>query len=315
MKTNILLILAVLLVGCGGRTNKTTAETATTLFAESEITESVVEQPTPVDTLALVESVDREATETPEPAEVPVEQTQTIEIAAPICDTNYFHITYNRNRPINGFRISGEGVQYFVSQGIDNISTYLKLTFTSVKTENSFTDMGRFFRVDSLIPAHLSLSYHEKTYADYDDLFWFVDLDFDGQKELLTGVAEDAGRGGSFMEIFRIVNGELINAKQEFIAKNRLFDGYVERDRFSVDSLRREITYAGGTWAHWEHVIYTYEDDGTYRWDRSIGCDYDGSIREISIISPQKDTLRRYKFTHAEYEYRLENVEGFIENL
>lgn len=256
-----------------------------------------------------------------------------------------FRITYNNNRPIHGFRVHCEGTQYIYDSGI---STVYNLVFTNVKTGKSFKldeeyiytwvdDWEEKKEKDMLIPKNLPLKYiggeTRPGYDDtgYSDIFWFVDLDFDGQVELVTGnqfINYNWNYGFKskgedyFNRFYRIVDGELVDATKEFIAKNEdLF-----KDRFFtyaiyVDKKRREIGLnAGYVRSPSTQSVYSYEEDGTYRLDRLIRVEVDyyldgRPVRTVNITTPNNDTLRRYKFTDAEFKYRLKNVEGFIENL
>ena len=186
-----------------------------------------------------------------------------------------------------------------------------------------------------LIPENLPLKYiggeTRPGYDDtgYSDIFWFVDLDFDGQVELVTGnqfINYNWNYGfkskgeNYFNRFYRIVDGELVDATQEFIAKNEgLFKNRFFTYAIYVDKKRREIGLKASRGNFWRQEIYVYED-GNYRYDKSVCVEedsyYDGRIvRIINVVSPQNDTLRRYEFTDAEFKYRLKNVEGFIENL
>jgi len=235
-----------------------------------------------------------------------------------------FRITYNNNRPIHGFRVHCEGTQYFSAADTNNMLTYFNLVFTNAKTGKVFKmPRDMFFApsdCDTLLPPKMSLTYKEgQTHSDGDDIFWFVDLDFDGQVELLSGgvfLNYPGCKDDYFRKIHRIVNGELVDATQEFIAKNRLFIDEAYRYFLSVNSKRRAISIERGTWAYWERLIYTYEKDGTYRYDRSICVDGTGGIWKINVISSQKDTLRHYEFSWEEFTPKREKMDDdFIYNL
>lgn len=291
MKRAFFSLLALLLVGCGGRNTPTTVQYAAD---PSQSDESDVDDDDESHYLWNSKST--------------------------------FRITYNNNRPIHGFRVHCEGTQYIYD---DMIDSDFNLVFTNVKTGKSFKmDKGWFhaYQCDTLIPQNLQLKYTEgQTSPDYDDIFWFVDLDFDGQVELVTGnvfIHWPNYRGEDyFNRFYRIVDGELIDATQEFIAKNEdIFKNRVFRDAFYVDKKRQEIGLKAGRGNFWRQEIYVYEEDGNYRLDKSVCVEkdsyYDGRIvRIINVVSPQDDTLRRYEFMDAEFKYRLKNVEGFIENL
>ena len=55
----------------------------------------------------------------------------------------------------------------------------------------------------------------------------YVDLDFDGEKELVTGYTENVGtqRGvGRYTAIYKCIDGEMRDVTEDFLAKSPVFD-------------------------------------------------------------------------------------------
>ena len=108
-----------------------------------------------------------------------------------------------------------------------------------------------------------------------DDLFFFADLDFDGTKELITGLIPYAGSQrycAAFMSIYRLVDGRYIDATQEFHALSEVFK-MIDPTGWSIDSETREIYHYNIAGNYHNVRVYKFEQ-GRYYFARSVDCNF-----------------------------------------
>lgn len=147
---------------------------------------------------------------------------------------------------------------------------------------------------------------------EYDIPFFFADLDFDGKDELITDLSPYGGSQrnvGAFTSIYKIKNGNAIDATDYFTNKSEIFKS-IDQYYFFVNNARKEIIlYAdGGAYSFgWE--IYKF-NNGEYIYDRYIHCDQNinSSGYTVIVLSPQGQPIKSFtvsedKFNRDKWNY------------
>lgn len=141
-------------------------------------------------------------------------------------------VSFSYIEPVEDYHVSGMLVEYLNDTNV----AFVDLNFRHCKTGKEFAVHGGsvswryFLNVDSIPTAPVRLNYpnilaNGVIIAPYNTPFFFADLDFDGQKELITGNHVHAGtqRGvGRYTDIYKIIDGEPHEATQEFLAKSKI---------------------------------------------------------------------------------------------
>ena len=211
----------------------------------------------------------------------------------------------------NYYRVTG-----VVSEYLDESDfAFVELTFHNFKTHKDFTIYGGsvywkyFLDVDSIPTAPVRLNYPnilaEGVISAPDNTpFFFADLDFDGEKELITGNHVNAGtqRGvGRYTDIYKIIDGEPHEVTQEFLAKSKIFDE-MDEYYFMVNPDRRElILYEsnGASASGWQVHKFI---DGDYIYDRHVEyVELRTMNYDITVTTPQGDTIRTFTVDEATF--------------
>ena len=213
----------------------------------------------------------------------------------------------------NYYRVTGVVSEYLNESDF----AFVELTFHNFKTHKDFTIYGgsvywkHFLDVDSIPTAPVRLNYPnilaEGVISAPDNTpFFFADLDFDGEKELITGNYVNAGTQrdvGRYTDIYKIIDGEPHEVTQEFLAKSKIFD---EMDEyfFMVNPDRKELIFyeSDGAFASgWQVHKFI---DGDYIYDRHV----EYVVRElktmnydITVTTPQGDTIRTFTVDKATF--------------
>ena len=127
----------------------------------------------------------------------------------------------------------------------------------------------------------------------------FVDLDFDGEDELVTGYTKEADtpRGvGRYTRICKMVDGVPQDVTDYFTAKSPLFEE-VDEYFFKINTERKEIIYyeSDGIYASgWQ--VHKFEN-GEYIYDRYVKYvvrDQKAMQYDVLVTTPQGDTIRSF---------------------
>ena len=202
----------------------------------------------------------------------------------------------------------------------DTDDAFVELNFRHCKTGKEFAVRGgsvhwkSFLAVDSIPTAPVRLPYPRIDKqgiieAPYNTPFFFADLDFDGQKELITGNFTHAGTQrdvGRFTTIYKITDGQPQDVTEMLEEKSDIFNE-MDEYYFMVNPARKELIYyhdGGAINFGWE--VHKYEN-GEYRYDRYVSCeakhngDHYGELYEVSILTPQRDTLKTFTVDEATF--------------
>lgn len=262
MKPYILLFLAVLLVGCGCKTNKITAETATAPVVESELTETTVKQ-------ASTESINKDNSDF-----VP-------------CERDVVRFSYIES--VENYHVTGVLSDYINETNYG----YVELTFHHLSSGKEFTVRGGsvswqyFLGVDTIPDSPVRLHYPNiieqgMITAPDNTPFFFADIDFDGKKELITGHLRNSATQrevGRFTTIYKIVDDQPQDVTEEFKAKLSAFRR-IEAYFFMINPERKEILY--------------YHDGGAinFGWDVYKFSKGEYNCRNVHCFNPHDDSVR-----------------------
>lgn len=208
------------------------------------------------------------------------------------------------NQPIAGYTVCGTAVWNSEFNCRDLILTFRELTSNlefSVSGGRVFWDMPP---ADTL---HWDYPIIERNHiiTAPNQPFFFADLDFDGQNELITDISPFGGSQrdvGAFTEIYKIEHGHLSNKTEYFTKQSSIFQ-YMNQDYFQINEAKREILlYNDGGAINFGWEVYKF-DKGKYRYDRTIRCQLESSDKyQVTILSPQNDTLRKFFVSQRELE-------------
>lgn len=141
-----------------------------------------------------------------------------------------------------------------------------------------------------------------------DDVLFFVDLDFDGVDELITGRSPFAGSQRNlpgFGSIYRLTGGKYIDATDVFTSRCEVFNE-IEPYCFIVDYRNKSIIHCndGGYMSGgWE--VYEYHN-GSYAYDRYVHFDRDieGNMVDITIDYADSTPQNRMRVSSDDFEKR-----------
>ncbi|MBR5133165.1 MAG: hypothetical protein IKV29_03585 [Alistipes sp.] len=147
-----------------------------------------------------------------------------------------------------------------------------------------------------------------------DDLFFFADLDFDGTKELITGLIPEAGSQRyceGFTLIYRLEDGKYRDATAEFHAKSEVFK-MIDPTGWSIDTKTREIYHYNIAGFYHNVDVYKFED-GNYYYHRRIECTFEQSEPEryAHIKVHDKDGKKICYFEVSKEDYE-DNWWGYV---
>ncbi len=220
-------------------------------------------------------------------------------------------ISFFYEQPINKYTVSG------IANENSEFKCYdLILTFHHIDTGQEFSVYGG--RTSWGMKLDDNLAYPDNKDGDvikspeYDIPFFFADLDFDGKDELITDLSPYGGSQrnvGAFTSIYKIKNGNAIDATDYFTNKSEIFKS-IDQYYFFVNNARKEIIlYAdGGAYSFgWE--IYKF-NNGEYIYDRYIHCDQNinSSGYTVIVLSPQGQPIKSFtvsedKFNRDKWNY------------
>lgn len=230
---------------------------------------------------------------------------------------NTFYCFYKQ--PICGYKVKGVITRDTISNGERGGAYYLQipyddydidLIFTSENTNKSFTIYGGKLSRLHYDPSHdkdsVYVDYEEprvaapNIYISNHELFCFMDVDFDGQAEILTDVIPNISqRGvGVFTAIYKIINDKPVNIISRL---PQPFQG-IDQHYFGINTQRKEIfniLSGGGGYAEVDIYKFNFRTQ-KYIFSRIIDCDWHGAGIAVSIISPTRDTLKRFNLTYDE---------------
>lgn len=227
-------------------------------------------------------------------------------------DTIRFHYA----KPVNGYE--AEGVLFLGGGGSPTYDLILtdSATHKSIKCTGGFlfwSDAEEMFPDEERLVLENDF-FEGETYALISgELFDFIDLDFDGEKELVTGLNPHHGErmSGSFGLIYKIRDGVAVDVTDEFYAKSKVFL-HMDRSWFCVDYTRREIQLHWGSGIQLGYSAYKFSD-GSYTHDRNVRYDYLDGKYQATVLTPQGDTVKEYivEDYRAECEYLWDTLQKY----
>lgn len=206
--------------------------------------------------------------------------------------------------PVENYRVSGVVSEYL------NEWDYapLELTFHNNKSHEEFTVRGGrlnwkyFLGIDSIQTDVVELHYpgvvkNGVISAPHNVPFFFADIDFDDEKELVTDYTAHAGTQrdvGRFTAIYKIIDGWPQDVTEAFTAKSEIFNN-IDEYFFMVNTARKEILlYHDGGAINFGWEVYKFEN-GSYRYDRYVSCfNPRGDSVRVNILTPQRDTIKSF---------------------
>lgn len=202
-------------------------------------------------------------------------------------------------KPVNGYRVEGK---LFLGGGG---SPSYDLIFTESVTHKSFECEGGFLNWNDAMTMfpdkeRLELEYIDHNSGTYDfidgnALFYFMDLDFDGEKELLTGLNSYHGNreDGRFGLIYKIRDGVPIDVTAEPWAKTDIFN-HMDRDWFGADYKNKELHWHGGCAMEFGYTAYKFSH-GNYSYDKLVSYEYiDFDKHRKTVYSPHGEIIKQY---------------------
>ena len=138
-----------------------------------------------------------------------------------------------------------------------------------------------------------------------DNLFFFADIDFDGVKELITGITpfgSSQRNCSAFTTIYKLVDGKYKDVSESFATKCEAFKA-IEPYYFSVNYARKEIIqyHDGGAMSGgWK--VYTFAKR-KYRYDRYVHYDFDddGDMVTVTVDYSDKRPKKSMRMSSADF--------------
>ena len=253
---------------------------------------------------------------------IPIVKNEATEVAETSADEiqteeDYKVYSYKYKAPVNGYRISGEIKKH--NPKTDKYFTHT-LIFTNIKTGKRFyinngwwqhfPDKTDIEHIDTEYTPHQTDKNGIVTAPDED--FFFADLDFDGEDELITDVAPYGASQrdvGLFTDIYKIIDGNAVNYTDYFQSKSDIFN-HIEQYFFTVNTHTKSIMfYSDGGINNWGWDMYDYRNgDYVYRHYVSIERDMQNNdIIQVSIYPNSDDRvkdqnlIKRFVTTQEEY--------------
>lgn len=231
-------------------------------------------------------------------------------------DSEPKQVAFYYKNSICGYDVQGVAFQDSIDRDYCNII----LTFRNKVTNKSFSVNGGKRSTLYYIPKDgqdsIYLSYEETNtpapniyLTASTESFCFMDLDFDGIKELMTDLKPNIGQYGVgvFNTIYKIKADSLIDVTSQFRIKSRVFN-VIEQNYFGINLGAKEvITWDKGGYYMGIFTIYKYNSrTSEYKLNRYVGFypGYDDGIN-ISIISPANDTLNHFVLSQDEFDSQI----------
>ena len=177
---------------------------------------------------------------------------------------------YKYKNTIHGYRVRGEVMK--IDSHYSNT-----IVFTDVATKKSFSITNSMLYYTKC-NAGLDYQPHHSdkkgvVTAPYEN-FFFADLDFDGEDELITDVAPYGASQrdvGLFTDIYKIIDGNAVNYTDYFQRKSDIFN-HIEQYYFTVNTHTKSIMwYHDGGINSFGWDVYDYLDGGyVYRHNVSV---------------------------------------------
>ena len=241
---------------------------------------------------------------------MPTTTTREPEIATPAINKDTIIVCkYKYKKAIRDYRVRGE---------VKKIDSHYSNTivFTNVVTKKSFSITNGILSYTKY-DAELDYQPHHSdkkgvVTAPYED-FFFADLDFDGEDELITDVAPYGASQrdvGLFTDIYKIIDGNAVNYTDYFQSKSDIFN-HIEQYFFTVNTHTKSIMwYQDGGIFNFGWDIYDYRNGSyVYRHYVSVERDWQNENAIQVSIYPNSDDreneqnlIKRFTTTQTEFE-------------
>lgn len=230
-------------------------------------------------------------------------------------DSEPKQVPFYYKNSICGYNVQGIAFQDSIDKDYCNII----LTFRNKVTNKSFSVNGGKRSTLYYIPKDgqdsIYLSYEETNtpapniyLTASTEPFCFMDLDFDGIKELMTDLEPNIGQYGVgvFNTIYKIKADSLIDVTSQFRIKSRVFS-VIEQNYFGINLGAKEvIKWDKGGYHTGIFTIYKFNSwTSEYILNRYIDFDYGYDGINISIISPVNDTLNHFVLSRDEFNSQI----------
>lgn len=214
-------------------------------------------------------------------------------------------VKFSYKQPINGYKVFGTATEELEFDCYE-----LTLTFRHIDTGQEFSVYGGRIRSSWIELLDDNMVYPDNKDGDVimspeNDAFFFADLDFDGTDELITDLFPYGGSQrnvGAFTSIYKIKNGKAINATEYFTNKSEILKS-IDQYFFFVNNARKEIIlYSDGGAINFGWKIYKF-NNGEYIYDRHIRCDYNtgSSSYTVTVLSPQEQPIKSFTVSEDQF--------------
>lgn len=136
-----------------------------------------------------------------------------------------------------------------------------------------------------------------------DNILYFVDVDFDGEDEIITGIrpfASSKRNCPAYRSIYKLINGRYVDVYDDFVDKCEVFSK-MEPQYFSIDCKEKAIYY-GSTAGKDRHVeVYSFAN-GSYTYDGHIESYYN---RLVEFFDHKGNSIHRSSVSHYSTDYNL----------
>ena len=231
-------------------------------------------------------------------------------------EKDYKVYKYEYKEPIHGYRVRLEMKKHNPKTDRYFVMNYI---FTDIKTRETFRLLGFLWNGLTDGDPLENITEYTPHFTDTDGIitapyedFFFADLDFDGQEELIAGVLPQGAsqRGvGLFTDIYKIIDGDIVNYTEYFQANSDIFN-HIEQYFFTVNTNTKSIMlYSSGGAYNGGWDIYDYKD-GDYVYRHYVSVEWDREDKDIIRVSTYPNSEDRVKeqnlikqFTTTQEEY------------